>query len=59
MGFASGLIVVGCFLLGGAWSIFFRANDEEKGRTGGQWFFTAVLLVAAGLAIASGVLRYY
>ncbi|MCW2581854.1 MAG: uncharacterized protein JWQ53_644 [Klenkia sp.] len=58
MGFASGLIVVGCFLLGGAWSIF-RANDDVAGRTGGQWFFAAVLLVAAGLAIASGVLRYY
>ncbi|WP_200939142.1 hypothetical protein [Modestobacter sp. Leaf380] len=58
MGFASGLIVIGCFLLGGAWSMF-KANDPEKGRTGGQWFVVVVLLVAAGLAIASGVLRYY
>lgn len=57
MGFASGLIVIGLFLLGGAWSIF-RANDPDRGRTGGQWVFAAVLLVAAGLAIASGVLRY-
>ena len=57
MGFASGLIVIGCFLLGGAWSIF-RADDPEKGRTPAQWFFVGVLLVAAALAITSGVLRY-
>ncbi len=58
MGFASGLIVIGCFLAGGAWSIF-RADDEVRGRTTGQWVFAGVLLVAAALAIASGVLRYY
>ncbi|WP_200944300.1 hypothetical protein [Geodermatophilus sp. Leaf369] len=57
MGFASGLIVIGCFLLGGAWSIF-RADDPEKGRTPAQWFFVGVLLLAAALAITSGVLRY-
>ncbi len=58
MGFASGLIVIGCFLLGGAWSIF-RADDDEKGRTSGQWVFSGILLLAAAMAIASGVLRYY
>lgn len=57
MGFASGLVVIGCFLLGGAWSIF-RADDPVKGRTSAQWVFSAVLLVAAGLAIAAGILRY-
>lgn len=57
MGFASGLIAIGLFLLGGAWSIF-KADDPVKGRTGGQWVFAGVLLVAAALSIASGVLRF-
>jgi hypothetical protein len=51
-----GLTVVGLFLLGGAWSIF-RADHMQKGRTGGQLVFSAVLLVGGLLLVASGVLR--
>jgi hypothetical protein len=54
--FGSVLIVFGCFLLGGAWSIF-KADSDTKGRTRPQVVFALVLLAAAGLAIAAGVLR--
>lgn len=57
MGFASGLIAIGLFLLGGAYSIF-RADDPVRGRTSGQWVFAGVLVLAAALAIASGILRF-
>lgn len=57
MGFASGLIAIGLFLLGGAFSIF-RADDPVRGRTTGQLVFTGVLVLAGALAIASGVLRF-
>ena len=50
------LLVLGGFLLGGAWSIW-RADSETRGRTGPQVAFAAVLLVAALLATASGILR--
>jgi hypothetical protein len=50
------LTVVGGFLLGGAWSVW-RADSETEGRTGPQVFFAIVLLVAAVLATASGILR--
>ena len=46
------LLVLGGFLLGGAYSIF-RADSDEKGRTGPQIFFAAVLLLAALLATAA------
>jgi hypothetical protein len=49
------LLVLGGFLLGGAYSIF-RADSETKGRTAPQVGFAAVLLVAAALATVSGVL---
>ncbi|MFW3169002.1 hypothetical protein [Geodermatophilus sp. CPCC 206100] len=50
------LLVVGGFLLGGAWSIW-KADSDTHGRTGPQVFFAVVLLVAAVLATASGLLR--
>jgi hypothetical protein len=56
MNFGIALLVVGGFLLGGAYSIF-RADSDAKGRTGPQVAFAVVLLVAALLATASGVLR--
>jgi hypothetical protein len=50
------LVVLGGFLLGGAYSIW-KADSDEKGRTGPQIAFAGVLLVAALLATASGILR--
>jgi len=54
--FAVLLIVLGGFLLGGAWSIW-QADHDTRGRTGPQVVFAVVLLAAAVLATASGVLR--
>lgn len=56
MNFAIVLLVLGGFLLGGAWSIW-RADSDTKGRTGPQIAFALILLVAALLATASGILR--
>ena len=56
MTFAVLLLVLGGFLLGGAWSIW-KADSDSRGRTGPQVLFAVVLLVAALLATASGILR--
>ena len=56
MTFAVLLLVAGGFLLGGAWSIW-KADHDTKGRTGPQVAFAVVLLIAAVLATASGLLR--
>ena len=56
MNFGVVLTVLGGFLLGGAWSIW-RADHDTKGRTGSQIAFAVVLLIAALLATASGILR--
>ena len=45
--FAVMLLLVGGFLLGGAYSIW-RADSDTKGRTGPQVSFAVVLLVAVG-----------
>jgi hypothetical protein len=50
------LLLVGGFLLGGAWSVW-KLDTEERGRSTGQKVFAIVLLVAAVLATASGILR--
>jgi hypothetical protein len=50
------LLILGGFLLGGAWSMW-RADSDSKGRTGPQVVIAVVLLVAALLATASGILR--
>ncbi len=55
MTFGIALLLVGGFLLGGAWSIF-KADSDTRGRTGPQVVFAVVLLVAALLASAAGVL---
>ena len=56
MNFGIALLIVGGFLLGGAWSIF-KADSDTGGRTGPQIAFAVILLLAALLATASGVLR--
>ncbi len=56
MTFGIALLLVGGFLLGGSYSIW-RADSDTKGRTGPQVAFAVLLLVAALLATASGVLR--
>ncbi len=50
------LVVLGGFLIGGAWSIW-KADHDTRGRTGPQVLFALVLLAAALLATASGILR--
>jgi hypothetical protein len=50
------LLVVGGFFLGGAWSIW-KADSDTKGRTRPQVAFAVILLLAALLATASGILR--
>ncbi len=56
MNFGVVLVVLGGFLIGGAWSIW-KADHDTLGRTGPQVFFALLLLVAAVLATASGILR--
>ena len=56
MTFALVLLLLGGFLLGGAWSVW-KADSETAGRTGPQVFFAVGLLVAAVLASAAGILR--
>ena len=50
------LLVVGGFLLGGAYSIW-QADHDIEGRTGPQVAFAVLLLLTAVLATASGILR--
>ena len=50
------LLVLGGFLLGGAWSIW-KSDSDTRGRTGPQVAFAVILLLAALLASASGILR--
>jgi hypothetical protein len=50
------LLVLGGFLLGGAWSIW-RSDSDTDGRTGPQVAFAVILLLAALLASAAGILR--
>jgi hypothetical protein len=50
------LLVLGGFLLGGAWSIW-RADSDTRGRTGPQVAFAVLLFLAALLASAAGILR--
>jgi hypothetical protein len=55
MTFGVALLLVGGFLLGGAYSIF-KADSDTRGRTVPQVALAGVLLVAALLATVSGVL---
>lgn len=56
MNFGLVLLLLGGFLLGGAWSIW-RSDDDTKGRTGPQVAMAVVLLASALLASAAGILR--
>ena len=56
MDFGLVLLILGGFLLGGAWSMW-RADSDTEGRTGPQVVIAVVLLVAALLATAAGILR--
>ena len=56
MTFALVLLLAGGFLLGGAWSVW-RLQTEDGGRSTAQLVLAVVLLVAAGLATAAGILR--
>jgi hypothetical protein len=51
------LLLVGGFLLGGAWSVWRLGSEEGRGRTTGQAVLAVALLAAAVLATASGILR--
>lgn len=50
------MLLLGGFLLGGTWSVFQAGQDEGRARSAGQLAVAAVLLVAALLASAAGVL---
>jgi hypothetical protein len=54
--FGLALLLLGGFLLGGVWSIW-RADTDDGRRTGAQVVFAGILLVAALLASAAGILR--
>ena len=56
MTFALVLLLLGGFLLGGAWSMW-RSDSDTQGRTGPQVFFAVALLLAAVIASAAGILR--
>ena len=55
MTFGVALLLVGGFLLGGAYSIF-KADSDAKGKTGPQVAFAVVLLLAALISSVAGVL---
>ncbi|TKJ18194.1 hypothetical protein [Blastococcus sp. CCUG 61487] len=50
------LLLLGGFLLGGTWSVFQLGQDEGEPRSTTQIVMAVVLLVAALLASAAGVL---
>ena len=55
MTFGVALLLVGGFLLGGAYSIF-KADSDVRGKTGPQIAFAVVLLLAALVSSVAGVL---
>ena len=57
MNFGLILLVLGGFLLGGAWSIWKLDPAPEGGRSGPQVAFAVVLLLAALMSSAAGILR--
>ena len=74
MTFGAVLLVVGGFLLGGAWSMWRQSGEHDdppanarpkagaqaaqpQGRSGPQVVIAVILLIAALLATAAGILR--
>jgi hypothetical protein len=53
--FGVALLLVGGFLLGGAYSIV-KADSDSRGKTGPQVAFAVVLLLAALISSVAGVL---
>jgi hypothetical protein len=53
---AIALLALGGFLLGGAWSVW-RLDPDRGGRSAAQVVVAVVLLVAALIATAAGILR--
>jgi hypothetical protein len=51
------MLVLGGFLLGGAWSVW-SVDEDAPVRTTPQLVMAAVLLLAALLATAAGILRF-
>ena len=56
MTFGLALLALGGFLLGGAWSVW-RLDPDKGGRTTPQVVVAGILLLAAQLATAAGILR--
>jgi hypothetical protein len=56
MTFGLVLLLAGGFLLGGAWSVW-RTDEDNPERGGPQVALAVVLLLAALLASAAGILR--
>ena len=56
MFFGVALLIVGGFLLGGAYSVWTGFGDATRERTGAQVAVAGVLLLAALIASAAGVL---
>ena len=54
--FGVALLLVGGFLLGGAYSVWSGFGDPARERTGGQVAMAGFLLLAALLASVAGVL---
>jgi uncharacterized protein involved in response to NO len=52
------LVIVGGFLLGGAYSVWSGFGDPDRGRSAPQVAGAVVLLLAAVLATVAGVLRF-
>jgi hypothetical protein len=51
------LLLVGGFLLGGAWSVW-RTDEDNPERGGPQVAMAVVLLLAALIASVAGILRF-
>ena len=56
MTFGLVLLLLGGFLVGGAWSVW-KSDSDAAGRTGPQTAIAVALLVAALMASAAGILR--